>query len=310
MRISRLFIPIFTFTHLHIFTLTLFLLCLSAPSVQATKRALVVGIGAYPAETGWPAIHGDNDVAIAVDYLQRAGFESAHIATLLNEQATYQGIQTAFLALIEQAAEGDLIYIHFSGHGQRITDVDGDEAIRNPKRAGYDEAWIPYDAHVAYEAGVYEGEHHLVDDEINGYLALLRGKIGEAGRIIVIADACHSEGFSRAVEDAPVCRGLASDFIIPEDKLKPVSDQPSYDITWVAISACRSFQSNFEYKNTQGALTSAIAAQADKLTTATVEEIFKSIKPFYTANEIGKGYYTPTPTLECPADDKLQPFLP
>lgn len=288
----------------------LFLLCITTLMGMATKRALVIGIGSYPAETGWPAIHGDNDVAIAVDYLQRAGFESAHIATLLNEQATYQGIRDAFRSLIDKAEDGDMIYIHFSGHGQRITDVDGDEAIRNPKRAGYDEAWIPYDAHVSYKEGVYEGEHHLIDDEINGYLASLRSKIGDAGRIIVIADACHSEGFSRAAEEAPVCRGLASDFVIPEDKLRPVTDQPSYDITWIAISACRSFQSNFEYKNTQGALTSALAAQADQLTTATVEEIFRSIKPFYTANEIGKGYYTPTPTLECPAEVKQQPFLP
>lgn len=285
------------------------LLVLTSFVSMATKRALVIGIGAYPAETGWAAIHGDNDVAIAVDYLQQAGFESAHIATLLDEQATYQGIQSAFLALIEQAGEGDLVYIHFSGHGQRITDVDGDEAIRNPKRAGYDEAWIPYDAHAIYKEGVYEGEHHLVDDEINGYLAQLRGKIGKEGKIIVVADACHSEGFSRAAEEAPVCRGLASDFVIPEEKVKPLTELPSYEITWVAISACRSFQSNFEYKNTQGALTSAIAAQADKLTTATVDEIFKSIKPFYTANEIGKGYYTPTPTLECPADVKQQVFL-
>ncbi len=288
----------------------LLLLGIATLETMATKRALVIGIGAYPAETGWQAIHGDVDVAIAVDYLQQAGFESAHIATLLNEQATYQGIQNAFQSLITQAGNGDLIYVHFSGHGQRITDVDGDEAIRNPKRAGYDEAWIPFDAHAVYKEGVYEGEHHLVDDEINGYLASLRGRIGDEGRIIVVADACHSEGFSRAAEEAPVCRGLASDFVIPEDKLKPTTDQPSYEITWIAISACRSFQSNFEYKNTQGALTSAIAAQADKLTTATVDEIFKSIKPFYTANEIGKGYYTPTPTLECPAEQKQQPFFP
>lgn len=288
----------------------LFLLAISSLGAMATKRALVIGIGSYPAETGWHAIHGDNDVAIAVDYLQQAGFGQSDITTLLNEQATYLGIQSAFLALINQACEGDLIYVHFSGHGQRITDVDGDEAIRNPKRAGYDEAWIPYDAHAVYQEGVYEGEHHLVDDELNGYLASLRNKIGEAGKIIVIADACHSEGFSRAAEEAPISRGLASDFVIPEDKIKPITDLPSYDITWIAISACRSFQSNFEYKNTQGALTSAIAAQADKLTTATVDEIFKSIKPFYTANEIGKGYYTPTPTLECPAEQKLQPFLP
>lgn len=288
----------------------LFTLVAIASGMQATKRALVIGIGSYPAETGWPAIHGDNDVPIAVDYLQRAGFEPAQITTLLNEQATYQGIQNAFLSLIDQATDGDLIYIHFSGHGQRITDINGDEAIRNPKRAGFDEAWIPYNAHAQYQEGVYQGEHHLIDDELNGYLASLQHKIGGMGKIIVIADACHSEGFSRATDEAPVCRGLADDFVIPEDKVQPTSELPSYDITWVAISACRSFQSNFEYKNAQGALTSAIAAQADHLTTATVEDIFKSIKPFYTANEIGKGYYTPTPTLECPAESKQQPFLP
>ena len=62
---------------------------------------------------------------------------------------------------------GDIIYLHFSCHGQPIEDIDGDEDD------GWDEALIPFDAKKKYQKGTYTGENHITDDELNSYLKRL-----------------------------------------------------------------------------------------------------------------------------------------
>lgn len=128
------------------------------------KLALLIGIGQYPQESGWPTIHGDNDVTIIKDLLFDQDFKEENIFTLTNSTATKASITSTLEALRQKAKQGDIVYIHFSGHGQQVTDLDGDEDDH------YDEAWIPYDARKKYEAGIYEGENHIIDDELNNYL--------------------------------------------------------------------------------------------------------------------------------------------
>jgi hypothetical protein len=41
---------------------TIFLVLGLLTAEPQTKRALIIGIGTYPAESGWCTIHGDNDV--------------------------------------------------------------------------------------------------------------------------------------------------------------------------------------------------------------------------------------------------------
>ena len=101
------------------------------------RRALVIGIGTYE-EPAWDRINGDKDVALVVDVLRRNGY--SEITTLVGSQATKQAIVGRFEALARACGKGDTVCIHFSGHGQRMTDIDGDEDD------GWDESWIPYDA--------------------------------------------------------------------------------------------------------------------------------------------------------------------
>lgn len=54
---------------------------------------------------------------------------------------------------------GDIIYIHFSCHGQPVEDIDGDEDD------DWDEAIVACDAKKEYLKGVYTGESHIIDDE-------------------------------------------------------------------------------------------------------------------------------------------------
>jgi len=47
------------------YLLVFFFLLFGTHAIDAqTKRALIIGIGAYPPESGWSIIHGDNDVPL------------------------------------------------------------------------------------------------------------------------------------------------------------------------------------------------------------------------------------------------------
>lgn len=218
--------------------LSLLLMFASFLSVEAgNKRALVIGIGQY-GDSRWEVIHGDTDVDYAVALLQANGFND--IKTLKNQQATKQAIINELRSLERRCSEGDKVYIHFSGHGQQITDLDGDEDD------GWDEAWIPFDAQPAFGAS-YKGENHLVDDEVNEMLSSIRSKIGSSGRILVVLDACHSETAARGESD-DIARGFDEKFVI--EGVEPANRRPApAPEQWITISACRSYQINWEIKN-------------------------------------------------------------
>ena len=210
------------------------------------KRALLIGVGDYPVEYGWNKIHGQNDVSIIRETLIKQGFPSDNIAELIDADATFENVMTAFQTLLESSNKNDVVYLQFSGHGQRVTDIDGDESDR------FDEAWIPYDAHKAYLKGIYEGEKHITDDFLNEYLTRLRFKVGYGGKIIVVADACHSGSGSRGLgDDAEVFkRGSSETFVIPKETANVIRKEKPVD--WLFVAACKSYQSNYEYKDEQG----------------------------------------------------------
>lgn len=217
--------------------------CLSCLTTWgATRHGLVIGLGEYQ-DKAWSKIHGDRDVPIVKDMLAKCGYTD--IVTLVNKQATKTGITSAFSKLTGRCKKGDVVYIHFSGHGQQVTDVNGDEDD------GWDEAWIPYDAMYAYSKS-YKGEKHLIDDEIAMWMGKLKNKIGSSGRLLLVVDACHSGDSSRddIEEDEIYIRGAEKDFIIPMRK-KPAKIAKTKE-NWLTLTACRDFQVNCEVKTTTG----------------------------------------------------------
>ena len=275
-----------------------FLLLLSLP-VQLhaqVKRALVIGLGEQQ-DKAWNKINGDKDVPLVQGMLKSAGFKS--VTTLVNWQATKIGIVGAFKRLTVSCKQGDVVYIHYSGHGQQMTDVHNDE------RDGLDECWIPYDAYRKASA-TYHGEKHLTDDELNVYLNAIRHKIGARGKLLVVIDACHSgdgtrgddDEVVRGVEDTLVvdslnARGLYEAFEmarslvmgdnsrqkIINDKAKPLAER------WITISACRSDQVNFEMKKPAvGKLTYALWTEQKKSEKVSNEEFIRRIRKFVNRN--------------------------
>jgi hypothetical protein len=221
----------------------LLLLMFKLPAVEGqTRRALIVGIGAYPDESGWNKIHGDNDVPLIKIALTHKGFITKNINCLTNENATKTNIIKSFNQLVKQAKINDFIYIHFSTHGQQVTDINGDEAD------GLDEAIIPYDACKTYVKGKYEGKNHLIDDELNRYLTAIRQKIGKSGTLLVVIDACHSGDASRGnsnENDTLMIRGSAD--VFQTGIKKKYVPKPEKTLDWVVISATQSYQNNYEY---------------------------------------------------------------
>ncbi len=279
--------------------LTILLFVLLSISVGATRRALIIGIGDYPQETGWKKINGDKDIPLVEETLTANGFQTANIVTLCNRQATCSAIKKELGSLISKSQKGDYIYIHFSGHGQQITDLNGDE------EDGFDEAWIPYNAQYAYAKGKYEGQNHLVDDQLNQYLHRLREKIGANGKIIVIADACHSGGGSRAEEDEGcVIRGTADAFVIPNPK--KTNTATLYPVEWTFISACKPYQKNQEY-NGNGSLTYALYQYRDKFSMLSAKQICLEVASCY--KEVLKLRPIQNPVLEVTSRKEPDIFL-
>lgn len=181
--------------------------------------------------------------------LHDAGYRD--VRTLVNSQATKSGIVAAFKTLSSQCSVGDVVYIHFSGHGQLVTDVNGDE------EDGWDEAWIPYDAYKNY-CKEDKGEKHLVDDEINVMLTGIRDKIGTNGKLLVVVDACHSGDSSRGDDLDETVRGVYDEFVIPTKKKAGLQICANKE-QWLTLSACKDFQLNQEMKTPQvGKLTYAL----------------------------------------------------
>ncbi len=92
---------------------------------QSTKRklALLIGVNQYDAKGDWLPLNGCvTDVELQQELLvHRFGFKPTDIMTLTDRSATKAAIAQAFTEhLIAQALPGDVVVVHFSGHGSRL----------------------------------------------------------------------------------------------------------------------------------------------------------------------------------------------
>lgn len=164
-----------------------FLFSTNLSTASGDKHALIIAIGNYNfKETKWAPISSLNDIPIIKDALIKQGFPEDNIIIIKDNEATKDGIVRNLSLLKERVNKGDVVLVHYSGHGQQIQDDNGDEVD------GYDEALIPIDAHNRFQKGVYEGENHLRDEELGNLLNQIRIKITQTGNLLVVLDACHS----------------------------------------------------------------------------------------------------------------------
>ena len=253
------------------------------------KHALVFGIGEQQDKT-WCKINGDKDVDYVVDML--VAMDYADIVTLKNEQATKVAMLEAFAALAKRCKKGDIVYVHYSGHGQMVTDLNGDESFKwSGKHAMWDESWIPYDAYMVCGKND-SGDKHFTDDEVAHCLTAVRESIGDDGELVVVVDACHSGDATCGEKSVPV-RGIGVKFNIPRSS-NAVVEEPLAE-QWLTISACKPFQLNMEMSYPQvGKLTYALYLMGDEAFAMDKETLQKRLTLFMNEH---KGVLPQTPMV-------------
>lgn len=283
-----------------ILIIILIILLLPFIALARTDRALLIGLGEQK-DPAWAKINGDRDVELLSRQLSEAGVRDIH--TLVNRKATKKAIVSAIRQLASRSKPGDIVYIHFSGHGQRMTDLDLDE-----KDDAWDEAWIPYDACRKYGPDD-RGEKHLSDDELAVMFASIADRIGPQGRLIVVADACHSGDSSRGDDEdcgVPV-RGVMDDFVIPGTP-RP-SSEPRPAVRWTLLSACKDYQLNYEHRRGFGLLTYTLCELWPKLGEISDNKaMMRAITKFMRSESVA-GQRPQTPVLETNAAAALGPLF-
>lgn len=154
--------------------------------------ALLVGIDEYAEKSGVPSLKGcKNDIQAIETYLrnQVAGdWELAEPKTLVDEQATRQGIIDGFQEYLCQAGSEDIALFYYSGHGGQER---APEEFWHLEPDRLDETLVCYDSRTS-------GSHDLADKEIRYLLAQVAKK---NPRIIVILDSCHSGSGTRNISE-------------------------------------------------------------------------------------------------------------
>ncbi|NPD82384.1 caspase family protein [Prevotella sp. PINT] len=239
----------FTYSLLITNVLVAVVICFSTLNAEAqTKHALLIGISDYgnarEYQGKWSDINGANDVALLSPLLTKQGYK---VRTIADAHATYANIISALKKVVKESRKGDMVYLHFSMHGQPFEDLNDDETD------GWDEALIPVDAQMRYVKGKYEGRKHLLDDELKRYIAQIRYRLGSTGQLYVVLDACHAGTLSRGDEHI---RGVKEGFSRSGKVYRPDRNKEKNDYFKIKTSAgqspvvfleaCRSYQRNME----------------------------------------------------------------
>ncbi|MEZ5196629.1 MAG: caspase family protein [Bacteroidales bacterium] len=247
---------------------------------EPTKHALIIAVGNYPAEGGWSQISSANDVALINDVLLKQGFDSKNIKVIGDSQAKKENIVDELTRLSEKIRKGDIVVLHFSGHGQQIMDNNNDELD------GYDESIIPYDANVYFSKN-YHGENHLRDDELTVLLNGIREKLGTEGNILVILDSCHSGTATRGL-----AKSRGTDVKFEEPGYSPAEDEDKDNFAeiessdgqenlapMVLISGASQEELNYEYidRNSEISYGSLSYSFSKALSEATPETTYRAL---------------------------------
>jgi hypothetical protein len=144
------------------------------------RKALLIGINRYRIP-GADLRGCVNDVKNMRELLtSQYGFRAADVVTLLDFDATTRAMQTAIARLVRGGRKGDVLLLHYSGHGSNVPDADGDEADKR------DEILCPTDL---------DWKKPLSDDWLRKTFDGVRAGVS----LTVIMDCCHSGTNTRAL---------------------------------------------------------------------------------------------------------------
>lgn len=144
------------------------------------KKALLVGINAYPSENR-PLRGCVNDVHQMRDVLSRHfAFDTDDVRLLTDKEAAYTTILTQLGWLVADAHAGDVLVFHFSGHGAYVDDNGDDEWDC------IDEVLVTQD---------HDWNRPLRDDAIQHLFKQVPSEVN----LTFICDCCHSGTINKEV---------------------------------------------------------------------------------------------------------------
>ncbi len=145
------------------------------------KKALLFGVNKYKIP-GADLRGCVNDVKNVANALNKwCGFSKSGIRTVTDFRCTTARMKDEIKKLVEGAKPGDVLYLHFSGHGSNVPDKNGDEAD------GRDEILCPTDL---------DWKNPLTDDWIGKQF----DKVPASANLTVVFDCCHSGTATRAFQ--------------------------------------------------------------------------------------------------------------
>lgn len=140
---------------------------------RSNRHALIIGISKYgePSIPPLPGSHIDRESATQMAAAMQV--PTSNITYLQDEQATADGIRKALASLNARVADGDRVFIHYSGHGTRYKDEAAGGCV---------------EALLAYEGTT---NATIPNKEMATLLAPITNK---TDKLFVMYDACHSGG--------------------------------------------------------------------------------------------------------------------
>ncbi|VVA95847.1 unnamed protein product [Arabis nemorensis] len=141
------------------------------------KRAVLIGINYVGTKA---ELRGCvNDVRrMHVSLVEQYGFSNKNIKLLIDTDSstikpTGKNIRQALLDLVKPAQPGDILFVHYSGHGTRLPAETGED-----DDTGYDECIVPSDMNL------------ITDDDIRDLVDMAPKDCP----ITIVSDSCHSGG--------------------------------------------------------------------------------------------------------------------
>jgi hypothetical protein len=233
-----------------LFLITFSLICWNV--YPQTKHALILAVGDYPDSEieSWKDLSSANDARLIQGMLAKQGFLNENIQLKRDASVKTDSVNFAFEKVLDRVKEGDIFYFHFSGHGQQVQDLNGDEDD------GYDEALVLHDAPMIYYNG-YKYEKHYTDDLLKSKLDAIRKKLGSNGQVIMVIDACHSGTTTRSGNQMMI-RGKNTPCAPPDYNVSAIAKKGSFGIEadfsaknmapLFAFSGCRANEVNREFR--------------------------------------------------------------
>jgi len=268
-----------------------------------SKRALLIGVNEYaiPGANLRGCVNDVRNIAGALGDLY--GFAESDITVLLDGAATKAAMTRGIAGLVDSAKPGDVLYLHYSGHGSNVPDTDGDEVADRR-----DEILCPHDL---------DWNDPLTDD----WLRTTFDRLDPAASLTVVMDCCHSGSNTRephlpgGPEPEVVSRFLPNpddeqaggEFTgTPRRRRRDPGNVHDVDITETLVSGCRDDQTSADAHidgSYSGALTYFLVRAMRDEPDATYRRLHeKTVAGLHNA-------YAQVPQLEGRAARFDQPFL-